>query len=119
MGKYDDKLSALDTRVGNFEDKVERGLASQRTAIIKEVKTAVAAESEVLKEDITKAVTEKVELTLTHETSAIKLEMQQLRRRQDMLENSQDPGPRPRWSCLLYTSPSPRDGLLSRMPSSA
>ena len=22
-------------------------------------------------------------------------------------------------SCLLYTSPSPRDGLLSRMPSSA
>ena len=25
----------------------------------------------------------------------------------------------PRGSCLLYTSPSPRDGLLSRMPSSA
>ena len=24
-----------------------------------------------------------------------------------------------RQSCLLYTSPSPRDGLLSRMPSSA
>ena len=24
-----------------------------------------------------------------------------------------------RWGCLLYTSPSPRDGLLSRMPSSA
>ena len=24
-----------------------------------------------------------------------------------------------RYSCLLYTSPSPRDGLLSRMPSSA
>ena len=24
-----------------------------------------------------------------------------------------------RLSCLLYTSPSPRDGLLSRMPSSA
>ena len=23
------------------------------------------------------------------------------------------------WSCLLYTSPSPRDGLLWRMPSSA
>src|SRR5680860_170584 len=22
------------------------------------------------------------------------------------------------WACLLYTSPSPRDGLLSRMPSS-
>ena len=27
-------------------------------------------------------------------------------------------GPKP-WNCLLYTSPSPRDGLLSRMPSSA
>ena len=24
-----------------------------------------------------------------------------------------------RWTCLLYTSPSPRDGLLPRMPSSA
>ena len=23
------------------------------------------------------------------------------------------------WACLLYTSPNPRDGLLSRMPSSA
>ena len=28
-------------------------------------------------------------------------------------------GPKQLWSCLLYTSPSPRDGLLSRMPSSA
>ena len=27
--------------------------------------------------------------------------------------------PSPLYSCLLYTSPSPRDGLLSRMPSSA
>ena len=27
--------------------------------------------------------------------------------------------PRLRKACLLYTSPSPRDGLLSRMPSSA
>ena len=26
---------------------------------------------------------------------------------------------RPQGLCLLYTSPSPRDGLLSRMPSSA
>ena len=25
----------------------------------------------------------------------------------------------PKHTCLLYTSPSPRDGLLSRMPSSA
>ena len=29
-------------------------------------------------------------------------------------DGATDPG-----SCLLYTSPSPRDGLLSRMPSSA
>ena len=29
-----------------------------------------------------------------------------------------DPVP-PSYGCLLYTSPSPRDGLLSRMPSSA
>ena len=30
-----------------------------------------------------------------------------------------DPGPPNTNACLLYTSPSPRDGLLSRMPSSA
>ena len=30
-----------------------------------------------------------------------------------------EPGPRLVMDCLLYTSPSPRDGLLSRMPSSA
>ena len=29
------------------------------------------------------------------------------------------PGPKGVITCLLYTSPSPRDGLLSRMPSSA
>ena len=29
------------------------------------------------------------------------------------------PDGNPYWGCLLYTSPSPRDGLLSRMPSSA
>ena len=29
------------------------------------------------------------------------------------------PGPESYTGCLLYTSPSPRDGLLSRMPSSA
>ena len=28
-------------------------------------------------------------------------------------------GPTPVWNCLLYTSPSPRDATLSRMPSSA
>src|SRR5665647_3160578 len=32
---------------------------------------------------------------------------------------SHNPSYELRYSCLLYTSPSPRDGLLSRMPSSA
>ena len=35
---------------------------------------------------------------------------------QDEIHYNQDSG---YFSCLLYTSPSPRDGLLSRMPSSA
>ena len=34
----------------------------------------------------------------------------------DKLEFTLEDGPK---GCLLYTSPSPRDGLLSRMPSSA
>ena len=33
--------------------------------------------------------------------------------------SSRQSGTAPASSCLLYTSPSPRDGLLSRMPSSA
>ena len=35
------------------------------------------------------------------------------------LENSECLMLKVRLTCLLYTSPSPRDGLLSRMPSSA
>ena len=34
-------------------------------------------------------------------------------------DGSTDPGRTLLQTCLLYTSPSPRDGLLSRMPSSA
>ena len=34
-------------------------------------------------------------------------------------ENKPDDHPANGGFCLLYTSPSPRDGLLSRMPSSA
>ena len=33
---------------------------------------------------------------------------------ENLFDSLDDPG-----NCLLYTSPSPRDGLLSRMPSSA
>ena len=40
---------------------------------------------------------------------AIKLKQEQLTLKQEEKRNT----------CLLYTSPSPRDGLLSRMPSSA
>ena len=39
---------------------------------------------------------------------------QQRHRREEEDEDDDDI-----WNCLLYTSPSPRDGLLSRMPSSA
>ena len=45
------------------------------------------------------------------------------RRRQKVIEEAPSPVVSPvmreRMGCLLYTSPSPRDGLLSRMPSSA
>ena len=36
-----------------------------------------------------------------------------------VIEVPVEEGNRPVKTCLLYTSPSPRDGLLSRMPSSA
>ena len=37
----------------------------------------------------------------------------------DVIVLSPGPGSPKDYPCLLYTSPSPRDGLLSRMPSSA
>ena len=37
----------------------------------------------------------------------------------DFAPDSESADAHDRISCLLYTSPSPRDGLLSRMPSSA
>ena len=36
-----------------------------------------------------------------------------------IMSNGTGMGIQGRYTCLLYTSPSPRDGLLSRMPSSA
>ena len=36
-----------------------------------------------------------------------------------VLDNGDSANSRVKQICLLYTSPSPRDGLLSRMPSSA
>ena len=38
---------------------------------------------------------------------------------EDEPANAEEKTFKKRYSCLLYTSPSPRDGLLSRMPSSA
>ena len=45
----------------------------------------------------------------------------QLKEVMDLMANSKikSPGIALKQDCLLYTSPSPRDGLLSRMPSSA
>ena len=40
-------------------------------------------------------------------------------RRKAMMTGSRTRGRGHKKGCLLYTSPSPRDGLLSRMPSSA
>ena len=40
-------------------------------------------------------------------------------RANDALSMQMQGADRGKWFCLLYTSPSPRDGLLSRMPSSA
>ena len=43
----------------------------------------------------------------------------ELLRRLHVIENGEVIGGAKAFVCLLYTSPSPRDGLLSRMPSSA
>ena len=43
-------------------------------------------------------------------------EMEQAQEAQEVMQNFNEFGAE---VCLLYTSPSPRDGLLSRMPSSA
>ena len=44
---------------------------------------------------------------------SLKLNMQEIKRLNNAAVRAMEQ------TCLLYTSPSPRDGLLSRMPSSA
>ena len=59
---------------------------------------------------------------LDEEPHAVLPRINQLKRRKTLLELQSDllnPIERQHVICLLYTSPSPRDGLLSRMPSSA
>ena len=50
-----------------------------------------------------------------HELASLGAQVVIAGRREDVLEQTAEEIR----SCLLYTSPSPRDGLLSRMPSSA
>ena len=49
----------------------------------------------------------------------IREELERLAPKADAVISDMSPNLSGNYSCLLYTSPSPRDGLLSRMPSSA
>ena len=48
---------------------------------------------------------------ITGQTASISWRIQQIRKVSQLLDENKN--------CLLYTSPSPRDGQISRMPSSA
>ena len=71
-----------------------------------------------------KAIYEKLELRI-NDTTEIEQAASLLPQAQEEGYEGQDTGEAREWirahnkACLLYTSPSPRDGLLSRMPSSA
>ena len=71
----------------------------------------LAAELEILSADVKDR-----EVRHKTETDALQLTQKRIRKNEADLERSQK---RHSNICLLYTSPSPRDGLLSRMPSSA
>ena len=83
------------------EDRVERGMQ----AIFKRLKEGgynpVSADKAIKNEDDLARVLEEINQKQIADTAA----------RQKAAQGIE--------SCLLYTSPSPRDGLLSRMPSSA
>ena len=55
----------------------------------------------------------------TPEAQALRQEIDQLRQEFQTLQKQYGDRLTALETCLLYTSPSPRDGLLSRMPSSA
>ena len=54
-----------------------------------------------------------VEIDVEPQTEEPTMDTQEPTNKEPVVENDMDS------TCLLYTSPSPRDGLLSRMPSSA
>ena len=65
------------------------------------------------------AKTEEVEFEKTYKLETTVIPTNRPRARQDWVDQVFKTEPAKWRACLLYTSPSPRDGLLSRMPSSA
>ena len=78
---------------------------------------------EVAKAKVVKAAVEDatVELESFEDAPVIKAEPKRARTKKGtyVADDKSTPDVNEAWDCLLYTSPSPRDGLLSRMPSSA
>ena len=104
------RISKMDTSyVSEFESRVKTGLAAAKLAL----KNAIESQD--------------VEAQIAAQQQLAALTMDEARVNSLKVANENKPQPQQRevninpqqQSCLLYTSPSPRDGLLSRMPSSA
>ena len=123
VAEVEAKLAALNARLPDLEGKANK---KERTAVSKEIYALqndgkyVAAKKEQLSGARAAAAAaddaaHASKLAAEAAATAAREERTRLDRRW------QDASERELWyeGCLLYTSPSPRDGLLSRMPSSA
>ena len=116
----DDKIA--DTPLAVDEDAAAKQRKEEEAAIAAKRRRAAAASADAVKDELLGAVQDDDDDEDDLETDALKAENARLKREVRSLttdlEAAERDGNNYR-NCLLYTSPSPRDATLSRMPSSA
>ena len=131
-GRCEEMIAAkidLDTRIRDLQEKLEDEEEVNNELVAK--KRKLEDESSELKKDIDdleltlakvekeKHATENKVKNVTEELASVAEAIQKLEKEKKSLQEAHKSTLSDLQACLLYTSPSPRDGLLSRMPSSA
>ena len=99
---------------GKTLNEVVKDEITKQVDILKDtIQNELEKKTEEIKDTVTRVVTSTVDTLKSQAEEKVRVEVdRQKDKLKDVFKDKVD-------TCLLYTSPSPRDGLLSRMPSSA